>query len=909
MDDGSNIRCVNVEYMLSAEFDNKLGSTIKCQYPNIIPGFDSINLATLMIPDNMEKNPGRIDFTYFMLYYNPVSQNFELLPSGDEIVKDMDILYFISICNTVLNSSNERGATIKAVSVGSRSPDFIKWKPFLTVLLETIMNETGDDNETKILSTFTNRINKIDFTNVPIDDLFQQIVQSINDSVDEDILIDNIVQNITDLIPKKQDKYNNKMTISNKQTHYLLSSTTSPHLATPLYYKLPICQNILRDSYIPTEIDYNRITLKLIRDIDLQFTNLTEIKNIIIYSTKITKDYLCQLIFAITYLISGVDMNKDPSFKNIFALPYVDISMVGLLKDYIQNSQESNMRLIVGTANPIFKVQEDVYDIFYDVDEEELYASSKIKLKQSEWKRQTLNILTKSYKLNDNINSLSRGISNLSFKSKSGSTLLPPSSLARGNNSSTSLISMNSIGTPLTLTSTNVLRVTLMTSFLQLLIWEHHDNRTILNVIKRVQILQLIPFLEMLDLSEINEKVALEITNSYHRTNGDLVYFSDLFDEINLKFIKLLYSLNEILEIIMHKDYFINIKRSHDKIYAHTSQLHDIIKQILELITNEKTNNLKNLFYVCMNFPSVKILSTFDIRTKDFKNFDIKKFYSNMVFNNHETLKSKDCDSLKVISSNHDETTYPIIDKFVANIAFNLLGKFLTFLPHISEKSKSATTSPLSSPSKKRSRSGMSRSRSFRNLFSLRVRSEPNLKPIDYSKTVKDSSQKNKTLLLPPSIPRQSTSYESISSSSSGTKRELATDLTLSHVLETRINKIKSLINEIYGIIDGDNLGHILLWGYINKDIKTCYDTKSKPPDHPTPQRNDDENVVKPEMFTRPRELPIFSMNSRNSQSDSSIVSSLKKMDSIKEKEGESNSVASSVEEEEAIIFYDAKNL
>lgn len=912
MYDGNAATGSNVEYMLSAEFDNKLGSTIKCQYPNDIPGFDSINLATLMIPDNMEKYPGKIDFTYFMLYFNPTSQCYEFLPSGDEIQRGMDIVYFINICNTILNSSNERGATIKAVSLGSRSRDFIKWKPFLTILLGNMMNDTAND-DMKLLSTFAHRINKIDFTNSPNNDLFQQIVQSINDSINEEVLINSILQNIPGFIPKKHDKFKNKISTLNRRIHYTLSPITLPHLPSVLYYKLPVCQNILFESYIPTEIDYNRIALKLIRDINLQIFDIDEIKNIIIYSTKISKDYLCQLIFAVSYLISGVSLNDDPSSQNIFTVPYADISMIEILKAFNQTVHESNIKLIVGTANPIFKIQEDVYDIFYDIDKEEMHFSSKLKLKQSEWKVQRLNISTRSYNFNDSINTLSRGISNLTSKNNSGYTLLPPNTLGRKSNSSTSLVSMNSSIPPPSLSTAGNFRVTLMTSFIQLLIWEHHDNRTILNVIKRVQILQLIPLLEQLDISEINESEVVAITDRYHRTYGDLVYFNELFDEANLKYVKLLYSLDRILETIMDKDYLANVKKSHDVLYSHISQLHNVMKQLIGLISSEEgSNNIRRFIHICMNFPSVDILSTFDVSTKDFKSFSIKKFYTNIFFGNHQTQThgTKDFDLLKLIQSGHERGNYPIIDKFVANVAFNLLGKFLLFLPHITDKSKHTSSSAISLQSKKKNRMSISRSGSFRNLFSLKVHSEPGFKPVDYSKTVKDVTPKSKilsnTLLLPPSIPRQYSLYESNSSPSSGSKQEFSKELMLSHVLETRINKIKSMIYEIYGIIDGDTLGHILLWGYLDKEIKSHYDTKSNTAEKVNLVNNN--KITKPEILTNPKELPIFSLSSVNSQSDSSIISSLKKMDSLREKEAKADASIASEEEsgkEEEVVYYD----
>ena len=135
MANGSLSRQNNIEYILFSEFDNKLGSTLKYQYPNDIPGLHSINLATLMIPDNMEKCLGKAEFTYFLLYFNSTTQKYDFVPSLNNMNKKLDILYFINICIARSDPANERGAVINSIAFGSKIPDFLKWKPLLTILL------------------------------------------------------------------------------------------------------------------------------------------------------------------------------------------------------------------------------------------------------------------------------------------------------------------------------------------------------------------------------------------------------------------------------------------------------------------------------------------------------------------------------------------------------------------------------------------------------------------------------------------------------------------------------------------------------------------------------------------------------------------------------------------------------
>lgn len=484
MKNGSPPQHHNVEYILFAEFDNKLGSILRCQYPKVIPIAHAINLASLMIPDNAERYPGRVDFTYFILYWNPISKEYELLPSEQNSIKgEHKILYFINVCNAILDPNNRRGATIQSVALGSHNPDFIKWKPFVTLLLDHIMKDQTNNNTEQLqtlLSPFLTRINKIDsFNNIPQRYLTQQIIQSVNDSVYEQTIIDNLIQPLLKYLPSIQDKYGNKVTTSHGLIQIFLFSGILPKLSSPMFYKTPICENILNESYIHTTIEYSRLALKIIRDVTLVLSHRNDIQAIFIYSNNLEKDSLGQLIFTISFLISGASISRSPSSSNVFPLPYVDISMLETLRDFIGTMRNMNYKIIVGVSNPIFKVQEDLYDIFYDIDEEKVQLSNNIKLIETEWKRQTLNILTRPYKLNDNINSLSRGLSNLNFKERVGVALSP---LTPGNNSgsnSNSISLSNSSVFSSSLSSSNISngRLTLMTSFMQLLIQEHHDNR------------------------------------------------------------------------------------------------------------------------------------------------------------------------------------------------------------------------------------------------------------------------------------------------------------------------------------------------------------------------------------------------------------------------------------------------
>lgn len=979
----------NIDILLSAEFDNKLGSILKCAYPTTIPGLDPIyndntfNLATLMLPDNMEKFPGKLDFTFFNLYYNKTSKCYQLFPPP--LIGELDsteVIYFINICNTVLNEEDERGATIKSIALGSKSSsNMIKWKPFLAILLEDLMKctfdfgNTAENNEEKILSIFMERMNKLIFTDLIIDNSVKQIIRSINDGNKEQSLIHNLLDHVL------QESNNIENTVlempvlskqSNETIHYQLEETIPPRLS-PLFYKVPIDVKVVSDSFIPMEISYNKFPMRIIRQLFLEFPNLNHITTIMIYSAKISKDCLCQLIYTISFLISGLSPEHNPIYGKVLTVPYIDISGVQCLQDYIK-SNHNMKKIVVGVANPIFKIQENVYDILIDVDYEEIQLSSKVKLKHSEWKSQPFNFFAKSYKLNKvNINHLSRGINNLSLRNKSiskFSTSIANTTTTYDNRSDISLsnniansgdsVSRPSLGVvpssiipppPPALIVSFGKRVTLMVAFIQLLIWEQHDNRTILNIMKRIQILQMIPLLEKINEIRLDESMSKQIFSVYKETYQDIIVFDELFTVTRLKFIKLLFSLSELLRMIMDKNFYPSDSLTeHDKAYSKISQLFDVIKQIHSMINdNDGSDHLNELIYICLNFPHLGILSAFDIKTKDFKSFNINKFFfevSSSSITNKETefslFKTGTYSDFRISATNDNNYGYPTaIDQFGKIGAFDLLGNFLRFLPELNSRS----ISPLTSPSKKRNnRLSISRSMSFRNLFSLKVPPESGTKSLNQSPKLKDTkhraqlsstsvtvrSSTSLVLQKPPShgslstLPKQSLSFESINTSLrvSSIKDPLCEVINISHVLETRIEKIKRMIYEIFDIIgslnEGVNVGKNLLRLYLNEEIWIYIDNNNREKVGNRERKgipNNNASLTK-------RNTSLFTLgshdniDSKDDQSELSIVSSMKKNEPFIDTQNKikfqfkKNSISSSEnEDEEEIIFYEIQNL
>lgn len=924
----------NLEYILFAEFDNKLGSVLKYQYPNAIPGLDFINLATLMIPDNIEKCLGKVEFTYFLLYYNSTTHKYELVPPLNNINKELDILYFINICIAKSEPDNERGAVIKSVAVGSKFPDFFKWKPFLTIFLEDLMDrsrikKTYEDNNNNnrycinIISDFFTRINKINFLDISNKNLYQEIIQSINDGTNEQKIINSILEKFKSSLERNNNLLKRgKITFSNDLVNYFLSMEIAPTNSQKANHKIPICQKLLLDSYIQTNIDYCKHALKVIKDINLKVSNIEEIKTILIFSTKTSKDYLCQLIFSISYLLSGISLNKDPSSNQIYSFPYIDISMINLLKNFIQSFSHNKLKFIIGTANPIFKIQEDIYDIFYDLDEDNIYTSSKHKTKEIDWKKQTLKIFTKSYKINEGINSLSHGLNSVKLKNKSESSFAPLTSIINGNNNNHNHTSFFNLSSDASSLKSEYPHSTLMNSFINMLITEQHDNKTILNVLKRIQILQLIPLLKPITIKEIDSDMVFDLTKIYHDTYGDLIYFNELFDKTILKYIKLLYILYEVTEMITSWNLAPSSTISYDTLTKKINELQEIIRQSLLNFNSDDAaaTCTRKLLYVCMNFPPLDILSHIDPKYKDTRNFDSNIFYNRILYYGHrQSFVSNNSEIQQTNSLNQSATMYSVIDKFVETVTFNLFNKVLSFDLKLEQKHNSSLVervptvsnpSLFLSPFKKRNKSGITRSLSFRNLLSLKVNASQDFKSRGYQEIIKkeDVSLKNQisskssvfkssTSSFPPKVLKKSASMESIRESFNKSKYGKPEDSSSLHSLDTKIEEIKSMVYEILRMLDADKmLGSIIMWNYLNKEIKSQLDIyKQKSGPHKKFMSNDN-NICKSSIFQKNDENSNISLDKHGSISKNSIISSLNMMASIYELEGASNKASEYVD-------------
>lgn len=374
-----------VKFVISAEFDNQVGSVIRHQIPKKIPGFKEnlSNLGELLIPNNSE-HYDKEDYSIFILYKDP-SGKYQLFPDyntdfleeenlGFQHMRlndintifenkshDDDILFFYTVTKKISDSNDTRGAKIKSVSIGTPLSNYIVFKHLITI---TIQNYIIDNQLSHLVSLF-NTINSIDVS------LWHQFCND-NSSLQR-LLSLNLEFNNKLIFPRLKHLLVNESQTEGIRykpgTLQYYPTYTPEHAKDKILSKIPI-NFLLTSSVSTTQSDLNLIIpiLKFFHGLSLKL-NTIDYKNfnIVIHSTGST-DYLCQFILSLSNFLNGFN---NPYFHNdkILYFPLLDLSNFEALLEY--DSQHHNAK-IIGTNNIIIKENVDFFDVWYDLETEEL---------------------------------------------------------------------------------------------------------------------------------------------------------------------------------------------------------------------------------------------------------------------------------------------------------------------------------------------------------------------------------------------------------------------------------------------------------------------------------------------------------------------------------------------------------
>jgi len=799
----------NTKYVISAEFDNKQGAILKYLYPKCIPGFKTntqgaytttedghiLNIASLMIPDSVERNPGKPDFTMFVLYKDTQTQEYKLFPTVEHPINHIDLskgdilseqdelettselsgvstlnkdesddtLYFLNVVNTIIDESNERGASIQAIAMGTSMRNFLIFKPLIVMVLHYYMTYPREDR-LQVLIDFFVMINSLDISLLrTIHSRFrlQRILQSITDLDVINTIFDSNMDNYSRIMKfdKRidEDSFGNRLIIQNgKIAQYF--NTFHPVVLSEFLIQLPLRANLIKTDPIPLELNYNNKILKflslLIPEINkLDITSF--VRKLVINSTYFSKDLISQFVLSLSNLMGGHSHgNSVPYFKNhpVLFFPYMDISMVDALRSHIEpESDFANSFVIIGTANPIFKFQPDVWDFYYDLDNELLYNSDKAGQEKLTLKQELKNGTSSFKKLLVNphsatfsaiLNNLDEESTDLHYKNRTGLTL----------------------------------------KFIQYLQDGVHDNETVKSVFRRICILQIIALLPT-ENDKIKIIVPKKIPNSelslkdeYINTYRDFVFFPHYFEYSSIQMIKQMNALVIALDNLKTLDL---PTTSTEKIYSEISIVYEIIKSIFVTICTNK-QKLDDFIDILLNFPDLQLSTTFNLRRQDFNRLDLEKIFKS---NKQTDYDGKSYESLG------------FVDNFIKVNGLEYIATFLSF-------SVNDTTTLFSPNLHLKYKTNIGRSRSLKNIFSLNQITSSN-SHLEYS-SPGGSPKKRNTI---------SNSPKNISGGSI--------------VLEKRIIKIKRVVTKLLMKLERHPIGPILLEKYLSKQSWSLF-TSSK---------------------------------------------------------------------------------
>lgn len=577
----------NVDYLLTAEFDNRFGPVIRDQYPSVIPGFGYevedynqkygvFNLASLMIPNNAEYNTNdEPDTTVFMLYRNCETMKYELFPS-----KQVDqTLCFVNVVYAQENELNSRGTNIKAVALGTTMVDFMAFKPFVLECLRRYMKLTNKDDITPVLKACFKLLNRAELSFVRKlhgNSIRQSLLQSLGDDtrlkewLDEESSGGSVFKGL--LKCHHHDKYTNRIALRGGKISITLQGYRPKREFIDLS-KIPLEFDAVTRGPITWNMKYDPKISKFL----LNFIPLLQKRDtcggfrfkLIIYSWQIKSSALSQFVITVSNLMGITNSTGIFSDKPCITLPFVDVSIISPLKEYLA-LQDQGIFLVMGTTNPIFKSQDGLYDYYYDLDNELISEVSDggDKITPNKW---DVTALKKLF------------IINSSSSSSSGETP--------------------------------------RMGFLQKLIEYINEQET--NFSKIVLSFQKANVMQLLQLNyqmqDINPRYLFD---EYITKYRDVVVFPDIFEAETLNTLHLLMTINDMMTRLYQFDLPI-LERS-----TLLCQLDDLFSEIYSFINTDE-DHLEKFLMACLRYPFVFPCSQYNLQEDNLAKVNLKQELKN----------------------------------------------------------------------------------------------------------------------------------------------------------------------------------------------------------------------------------------------------------------------------------------
>lgn len=367
----------NISFLITAEFHVDKGPSLIHQYPTELPGLASLPfLPELMLPDQIHKRDE--DYTLFLLHRNLSTGEFQYKYDRGNCESDPYFVY--TLVNNVADVNVKRGSVIKSVSVVTRLLYFKHFRPLLIICLDKYFA----NNELKYLAELYDAINCKSFavTQMKQSVLKKLLITSILDlPLNDKLYFDEAFRNKllgikeinSDLFIRKDLSYNavvsfNNMNIPIKVPIISLPDTIGDYFnPTDINFKpnlLNILNARLASSHHNNEMTiYGLLTPPIIVLINAMLTG----KKIIFLSYENSAGHIIDHVLLALKLITGGGILTGV-LTNYNVFPMIDVSKIDLLS-------ECDLYL-AGTINPFFKSNDKLWDLLYDLDENEFHVSS-----------------------------------------------------------------------------------------------------------------------------------------------------------------------------------------------------------------------------------------------------------------------------------------------------------------------------------------------------------------------------------------------------------------------------------------------------------------------------------------------------------------------------------------------------
>lgn len=585
---GSEVLESNILYILTSKFDNKYGPTIVSQYPKHIAGFaqkgaqKTIQLASLMIPNNIEHRAAAgADCNTFKLYFNKIDSSYQLLPPINEQIeensKEPSQISFINLVRAQSDKNDSRGSKIRSIALGTTLSNVEIMKPFLLMALEDMMLNDDDDND-KLVKNCFGTLNSIDLSAVrailedqPLQQMLQAVVNknSLNNALDDNTESATRVRKMLKLTPI--DRYGNRMLLDKGRIRihfdqYAADSQFNHLTKDPLSIDLIACLPMHAKTCGHPLLSFLQRLVPLLENIPS--TNYSF--KIIINSDKSSKEQLCQFVIALSSLFGCFPHVSSSRSPCAISLPYIEVSMINTIKQYFEKHCKSLTFCVMGTANPIFKHHTELWDFYYNLDDETMLLSNDRSDNQrnSLWDPQLL----KKF-LHMNINEMAP------FQNQ------------------------------------DHIRIGLLAKFLGIIKEENPNSSEALSALKKVNVIQLMHLNNILNFGHGRD---FNLLNSYLIGYKDFVIFDEFFRPASLQYMRWFTTLDSIIDCLFRSDQNLS-ERQQD-----LGSLHDILTDILQNI-GTSTSNLEAFLASGFNYPFLRSFVGGNLLRKDFAGINVQK--------------------------------------------------------------------------------------------------------------------------------------------------------------------------------------------------------------------------------------------------------------------------------------------